>query len=510
MPLAENELLSLGQDDDNDIALADEGIAPNHVQIRHEDGVWQLLLLAPGRNEQGEALETDEWHPMPQAFQVGDVWLSVLPENSPMPDPATWLATGQREHEAAHKRGNDDGADGADGTDHGSEEAGRERHDDDDDDDDEDEDQRHTPGHTTWRASDTHHDAPGDDDDDEDAQRPPAAKLARHRRTSVLALVALGVCALLPRALGPGHLFHLNGSSNHTATTTATAKATGKTLAPATAQVQAHAPRAASASAVPLNPQLVAILALPRWSGLRATRRADGVELVSGSLPDRASYDALAAQLSRVVPRPALNVLTGEDVRDIVRSTLDDYAPTLNVDLDNKRHVTLSGAAMTPQQVDMVLGRLRHALPDYTINAGQIDFPTDVVRRTRADLAAAGLKQAEVQWDGQRIMVSGDFNAEQENALDGALHVLDERYRSRIPFTAHIAHAGDPGSGTTEASDNSLPFTIRSVVGGLNPYLMIADGTIISPGGTYRGWHLKAIEADRILFDSPRLLMVQR
>ncbi|WP_153075625.1 hypothetical protein [Paraburkholderia bonniea] len=503
---AENELLSLGQDDDNEIALADDGIEPFHVQIRHEDGAWQLLLLGPGSNELGQILETEVWLPMPKAFQIADVWLSVAPAGSTMPDPLAWQATHattqreraeterQAQRRAALEEAREAGAE--DGFEDSTEGSGTSRF--------HDEDARDTSPRWRERTDD-------DDDDDDDDDEPPS-KLAHHRRTSVLALVALGVCALLPRALSPGHLalLHTYGFGGTATSATAHAPRVASTANAVTAK-GAQSPHAASAAseaaARPINPQLAAILAQPHWSSLHVSRRADGVELVSGSLPDRASYDALAAQLARVVPRPALNVLTGDDVRDIVRSTLDDYAPTLNLDIDNKRHIKLSGAAISAQQVDLVLGRLRHALPDYYVTTGQIDYPADIVRRTRADLAAAGLRQAEVQWDGQRIVVSGDFSAEQENSLDGALHVLDERYRSRIPFTAHIAHAG---ADAATASDNSLPFTIRSVIGGTNPYLMISDGTIVSPGGSYRGWHLKAIEADRILFDSPRLLMVQR
>ncbi len=53
-------------------------------------------------------------------------------------------------------------------------------------------------------------------------------------------------------------------------------------------------------------------------------------------------------------------------------------------------------------------------------------------------------------------------------------------------------------------------FAIRSVVGGNAPYIVLEDGTMLTPGGTYAGWRLKDVDATNLTFDAPQLLVVKR
>ncbi|MFL9950758.1 type III secretion system inner membrane ring subunit SctD [Paraburkholderia agricolaris] len=325
--------------------------------------------------------------------------------------------------------------------------------------------------------------------DAESRPLPPRRKPTATRRHALLASLLLGLaCLLTPRLPSLTQLLRA-------APMPTSARASAVKIAPP------------ARPAPPVTPTpLAAILAAPRWSGLRVSRRADGVFVVSGRVPDRDSYDDLANQLSRVTPRPALNVLTGDDIRNITRSLLDSYAPLLSLDYDEQRVITLTGAALNPGQVEAVTQRLRSALPDFLIETGTIDYPDDIVKRTDDALVAAGFTHANAQWDGQRIVVGGNIPDGRQASVNDVLQQLDAHYRNRVAFLARLPGTGD----TAGYSSNPLPFAIRSVVGGNNPYIMTADGTIVAPGGIYSGWHLKAIEPDRIVFDSPRTLMVQR
>lgn len=252
----------------------------------------------------------------------------------------------------------------------------------------------------------------------------------------------------------------------------------------------------------PIDAALQVILRQPQWSALQAGRRSDGVVEIRGWLPDRTAYENLAEQLARITPRPALAILTADEVLASVRAMLDESAPMLGVSIANDT-ATLAGAADSKEQVDAAMARIQHALPALQLRRGQVDLPDTMVQHLQAALKAAGLTQARAHWDGRKILVDGTVPAQKEAALSAVLASFDQRYDNRVPFAAK-------GVGLPTTAAPALPFPIRAVVGGDNPYLMVGDGTIIAPGGVYRGWHLKAIEPGQIVFDSPRSLMVQR
>ena len=57
---------------------------------------------------------------------------------------------------------------------------------------------------------------------------------------------------------------------------------------------------------------------------------------------------------------------------------------------------------------------------------------------------------------------------------------------------------------------DSVPFVIRSVVGGPQPFIVLEDGSKLLVGGVYRKYRLVAVENTRIIFEGPRSAIVTR
>ncbi|WZB66636.1 hypothetical protein WJ971_00645 [Achromobacter xylosoxidans] len=55
-----------------------------------------------------------------------------------------------------------------------------------------------------------------------------------------------------------------------------------------------------------------------------------------------------------------------------------------------------------------------------------------------------------------------------------------------------------------------MPFVIRSVVGGAQPFVVLEDGSKLLVGGVYRKYRLVAVENTRIIFEGPRTAIVTR
>ena len=66
------------------------------------------------------------------------------------------------------------------------------------------------------------------------------------------------------------------------------------------------------------------------------------------------------------------------------------------------------------------------------------------------------------------------------------------------------------GSAKPETVADSVPFAIRSVIGGPQPFIVLADGSKVLVGGMHKKYKLIAVEDKRLIFDGPRRPIVKR
>lgn len=252
-----------------------------------------------------------------------------------------------------------------------------------------------------------------------------------------------------------------------------------------------------------IDPALAKLLQAPRWRDLKATPQEDGRAVIHGWLPDEGSLEALSMQLARVKPRPILRVRTDDGTREAVKTLVTELAPGLHSEYSKNGHVVLSGAAADEQSVDGVVARLKKQIPELNVTTDGIEYLPTVVDELQKTLEAEKIAGVRASWDGRQVKLTGTVSPVSEARLRTLLQAFDQRYRSAIPFEAALTRdLGRYGTG--------LPFAIRAVVGGNAPYVVLEDGTMLTPGGTYAGWRLKDVDATNLTFDAPQLLVVKR
>lgn len=243
----------------------------------------------------------------------------------------------------------------------------------------------------------------------------------------------------------------------------------------------------------------------------------DGRARVGGWVAGIEQFDRVAEALAAVRPVPVLAVRTASDLLDDLGAVGSATGAPLRFELLGAGRVRASGLVLTAEEQTHVLAQLRERVP-----AG-IEI-VDGLRVAQAQgpaiqdwLRQAGFAGADARWDaGQgQMAVALDVAPAQRPVLENLL-ARPGIPLAGLPFTLRIREVAQPPStakpppAPVHASAAPLPFRIRSVVSGPAPYVVLGDGTKLQPGGRRSGWRLAAIEPDRLVFDSPRSLVVLR
>src|SRR5690606_41679751 len=93
--------------------------------------------------------------------------------------------------------------------------------------------------------------------------------------------------------------------------------------------------------------------------------------------------------------------------------------------------------------------------------------------------------------------------------LDDAQLAALQRVLTRFNTSHFDVAVLDQGSGERQYAD-TVPFGIRSVVGGDTPFIVLENGGKLLVGGTYKRYRLTAIEERRLVFDGPQPAIVLR
>ena len=236
---------------------------------------------------------------------------------------------------------------------------------------------------------------------------------------------------------------------------------------------------------------------------------------VSGWVADIAQLDRLAEGLSGIRPAPALAVRTASDLMDDLVEAGGPDAQALRFELLGEGRVRANGLVMAPAERDRVLALVRARVPPGIEIVDGLRVASAQGGTVQEWLRTAGFAGAEARWDGEQMVIGLEIGGQERSRLESLLaraatplsgipFVLRAREVGRAPVVAAVPAV------PAHASKAPLPFSIRSVVGGAVPYIVMGDGSKLQPGGRHAGWRLVAVEPDRIVFDGPRSLVVLR
>lgn len=319
-------------------------------------------------------------------------------------------------------------------------------------------------------------------DDEPDAPPPPAAVPALPPRRDAAAVLALVLASVLVMLLLGGVAAVL-------------------WLAPAPVRPALPAP--------PPLPTLARVQQVVDAQGLKGRVQVvmgpAGLPRVEGLLDDEALIESLGSALARLQPRPAMRVWSPATLRSALREAGITLPPGLSLRFSPQGAAVLSGPVAGPEAVQALKQQLRTLLPASVPWVDELLQPPQLAERFLADARAQGFVL-----DGQ---LQGDLLRLSARIPDADL----PRWERWLP-TASRRHAGALRLAVTlervvpaAPVPARSPMAIRSVVGGAEPLLVLADGTRLLVGGRHDGWRLLAIDDRAIVFEGRgRTLTVPR
>lgn len=237
---------------------------------------------------------------------------------------------------------------------------------------------------------------------------------------------------------------------------------------------------------------------------LQLTAQADGRVRVAGWVESVAQLDQLVETLAQQRPLPSLQLHVASELRDELRARIGPEYSHIEFVPDGPGQLRVSGAIQTTEKREQVLASLRSVLPaDLQLVDGLTTF-AQLAPQVQTVLVAAGFADARTHWEQDHIMATLSMPATDRPELEKTLLALVKRFPG-LPLQVKVDTLVPMQAGTQVA-----PFAIRSVVGGPMPYLVLANGSKLLPGGQHAGWRLEAIKADALVFDGPRRLSVAR
>lgn len=208
---------------------------------------------------------------------------------------------------------------------------------------------------------------------------------------------------------------------------------------------------------------------------------------------------ALALSVSRLSPRPRVMAASDEELLAAVTSAVLDTdaggRPPLSVRALGGSRFRVEGRVADDARRSQAMATLERAFPDApgfdygltTDEEAAIAMLDELQRQSGARVTGrwiAGLLQLQAQ-------VPAGGQARWERTLQAAAARHDVLFEVRVN-TAPIPADARP----------SLPFSVRSAVGGATPYVVLADGRTLMPGGHHEGWSLVDIRPEAIRFEN--------
>ena len=244
-----------------------------------------------------------------------------------------------------------------------------------------------------------------------------------------------------------------------------------------------------------------AIERLGLTASLHAAMSKSGNVTVSGWVRDQSQYNAVAAAMSQIWPMPGLSISLESAAINTARDTLQRFSVKYDPLYQGNGHMTIAGVASSATERASALDAVRAQLPGLTVTGNAIALAQQVSDTLTRKLAAQGLSGIKLIWQSGHLEIHPPtLDAGQQAKLESVIDDFNKRYWN-------LAQIGDVPEATVA---NTVPFTIRSVVGGPQPFIVLSDGTRLLVGGTYKKYRLAAVEDDRIVFDGPRKAVITR
>ena len=228
--------------------------------------------------------------------------------------------------------------------------------------------------------------------------------------------------------------------------------------------------------------------------------------LVSATLISDDEYEQLASALSRLNPRPGLQV---SDERELVQSVLEAVSARgdgLKAEYLGAGRFRLLGNVASDEALSALFQALKAEFPAVREFEDALTTPAVLAMRVLDRLREEGLPEVQGQWHEGVFIIDTMTAPPNRLALARALEQIDKEWGRWLKFAVRT---GLPVSSAAPRAD-SLPFQLSSIVGGTTPYVILPDGQKVLPGGHIGRWRLVEISSTQVVFDGPRKVTLSR
>ena len=230
-----------------------------------------------------------------------------------------------------------------------------------------------------------------------------------------------------------------------------------------------------------------------------------GLLVRAGPLSDEET-EALAAALSRLSPRPGLRVVSEFALREAVQEALARQAAAKSAALTLQQlavgRFRIQGRLAENSDRDAVMAALQTEFADMAVFESGLQTSPDIAAAMVEALQKEGIATVKGEWINGKLQLQAQMPKASLPLWEASLLRIADRYR--LPFNATLGWMTASASTLDTRVNAGLPFVLQSIVGGFMPYVSISNGNKILLGGSYLGWTLLDISAQRVLFENDK------
>jgi len=236
-------------------------------------------------------------------------------------------------------------------------------------------------------------------------------------------------------------------------------------------------------------------------SRLHVSLSRDGTVTVSGWVRNAAEQDAVAASLSQIWPMPAMRISNEDEAVRTARAALRAFNVKYEPQYQGDGRLNIAGIASSARERASAMDALRAQLPGMTVLGNDIVLTQQLSDTFSSQMVDAGLSGITLAWKADYLDIAP--GALDDDQLQRLQDLVDD-------FNKHHLGVARIAAASAAAPADSVPFVIRSVVGGPQPFIVLEDGSKLLVGGVYRKYRLVTVENTRIIFEGPRNAIVTR
>ena len=223
---------------------------------------------------------------------------------------------------------------------------------------------------------------------------------------------------------------------------------------------------------------------------------------VLASLLGDEELQKLSTTLSQFTPRPELVVLSEEDLIEEIQNILASHLTPLSADYLGLGRFRLNGIVHGGSEVAELMQRIAALLPMISVDEGGLMTKDALLAKVRAKMMEVGADEISGGWDGQTLILHAKVPRWHLRKWEASLANIFSPIAKLLQFKIHVEPIA--------SAESELPFTIRGIVDGEAPCVVLSDRSKLFVGGTRQGWRLDAIDRAHIAFGGHKRVVIER